>query len=95
MSLAKKRGMICRDHPDLSTRRQYKLVRLSRSAIYYNPVGIDADTLTVMKAGDQVFTGYLFFGSRQIATSLRRRGCRYHPASQRLMRLMGLQERIY
>jgi putative transposase len=49
MSPAKKRAMIERDHPELSISQQCKLVRLSRSAFYYMPVGIDADTPAMMK----------------------------------------------
>ena len=74
MSPAKKQSMIRRDHPDLSMSQQCKLVNLSRSAFYYTPVGIDAVTLALMKAIDRVFTKFPFFGSRQIATYLRRYG---------------------
>ena len=74
VSPAKKRAMIQRDRPELSTSQQCKLVQLSRSAFYYTPVGIDADTLAVMKEIDRVFTKYPFFGSRQIAAFLRREG---------------------
>ena len=35
--------MIKRDHPELSIRQHCKLVRLSRSALYYTPDGIDGD----------------------------------------------------
>lgn len=62
MSPVKKRSMIQRDLPDLSISQQCKLVQLSRSAFYYTPVGIDADTLAMMKEVDRVFTKYPFFG---------------------------------
>ena len=92
MSPAEKRGMIRRDHPDLSVRRQCKLVNLSRSAFYYSPLGIDPNTLAVMKSIDRVFTQYPFFGSRQIAAFLRREGMAVgRHRVRRLMRLMGLQ----
>ena len=61
MSPDKKRAMIRRDHPDLSISQQSKLVRLSRSAFYYTPVRIDADTLAMMKEIDRVFARYPFF----------------------------------
>ena len=64
MSPEKKRTMITRNHPKLSISQQCKLVRLSRSAFYYTPVGIDSATLTMMKEIDRVFTKYPFFGSR-------------------------------
>lgn len=66
--------MIKRDHPELSISQQCRLVRLSRSAFYYTPVGVDSDTLAMMKEIDRVFTKYPFFGSRQIAAYLRRVG---------------------
>lgn len=65
MSPAKKKALIRRDHPDLSVSRQCSLLKLSRSSLYYTPVGIDAETLEVMKTIDKVFTVYPFFGSRR------------------------------
>lgn len=47
-------------------------MRLSWSAFYHTTVGIDADTLAMMKEIEWVFTKYSFFGSRQIAAYLRR-----------------------
>ena len=66
--------MIKRDHPELSISQQCKLVRLSRSAFYYTLVGVNENTLAMMKEIDRVFTKYPFFGSRQIAACLRREG---------------------
>ncbi|MEL6432654.1 MAG: IS3 family transposase [Pseudomonadota bacterium] len=95
VSPARKRSMIQRDHPDLSISQQCKLVQLSRSAFYYTPVGIDTDTLTMMKEIDRVFTKYPFFGSRQIAAYLRREGTVVgRHRVRRLMAKMGL-EAIY
>ena len=95
MSRAKKKVLIRRDHPDLSISQQCRLVRLSRSAFYYAPVGIDAATLALMKAIDQVFTKYPFFGSRQIVAYLRRDGTVVgRHRVRRLMTKMGL-EAIY
>nr|WP_227538428.1 IS3 family transposase [Tritonibacter mobilis] len=95
VSPAKKRSMVQRDHPKLSISQQCKLVSLSRSAFYYTPVGIDADTLEMMKEIDRVFTKYPFFGSRQIAAYLRREGTVVgRHRVRRLMAKMGL-EAIY
>ncbi len=95
MSPEKKRTIIRRDHPDLSISQQCKLVRLSRSAFYYTPVGVNSDTLAVMKEIDRVFTKYPFFGSRQIAAFLRREGTIVgRHRVRRLMAKMGL-EAIY
>lgn len=90
-----KRSMVQRDHPELSISRQCKLVNLSRSAFYYTLVGVDAETLAMMKQIDRVFTKYPFFGSRQIAAYLRREGTVVgRHRVRRLMAKMGL-EAIY
>lgn len=87
--------MIRRGHPELSISQQCRLVKLSRSAFYYAPVGIDAATLALMKAIDRVFTKYPFCGSRQIAPYLRRDGIVVgRHRVRRLMAKMGL-EAIY
>ncbi|WP_289087355.1 IS3 family transposase [uncultured Sulfitobacter sp.] len=95
VSPKKKRAMIKRDHPELSISQQCKLVRLSRSAFYYTPDGIDGDTLSMMKEIDRVFTKYPFFGSRQIVAYLRRESTVVgRHRVRRLMARMGL-EAIY
>lgn len=95
MSPAEKKRMINRAHSKLSVARQCRLVKLSRSAFYYSPVGVDADTLALMKAIDQAFTKYPFFGSRRIVAYLRRDGISAsRHRVRRLMQLMGL-EAIY
>ena len=58
-------------------------------------VGIDDETLAVMKAIDQVFIKYPFFGGRQLQAYLRRAGVVVgRHRIRRLIRLMGL-EAIY
>lgn len=95
MSPPDKKQMIDRDHPALSIVQQCKLVKLSRSAFYYRPAGVDDETLELMKAIDQAFTHYPFFGSRRIAAFLRRQGIA--AGRHRIRRLMGLMglEAIY
>ncbi len=68
MSPADKKQMIRHDHPELSISQQCRLVRLSRSAFYYEPIGIDDGTLAVMTVIDKAFTRYPFFGSRRYNT---------------------------
>lgn len=93
MSPDKKRAMIKPDHPQLSISQQCKLVRLSRSAFYYTPVGINPDTLAMMNEIDRVFTKHPFFGSRQIAAYLRREGKTVgRHRVRRLMARMGPEE---
>ena len=80
--------MIQRDYSKLSIAQQCKLVRLSRSAFYYTPTGIDVATLELMKGIDRVFTKYPFFGSRQIAAYLPQSG--FSVGRHRVRRLMGI-----
>jgi len=95
VSPKKKRAMIKQDHPELSISQQCKLVRLSRSAFYYTPDGVDGDTLSMMKEIDRVFTKYPFFGSRQIVAYLRRESTVVgRHRVRRLMARMG-SEAIY
>jgi putative transposase len=92
MSPSERKTMISRGRADLSLTRQCKLLKVSRSSLYYTPVGIDAATLKLMNEIDRVFTKCPFFGSRQIAAYLPRNG--FHASRhrvRRLMLIMGLQ----
>ncbi|MFV8556680.1 transposase [Sulfitobacter sp. SBS6] len=66
MSPAKTRAMTQRDHPELSISRQYKLVRISRSAFYDASGDVNAERLAMTKKIDRVFTKYPLFGNRQL-----------------------------
>jgi len=78
-------------HPRLSMRRQCKLLSLSRSGLYYHPVGESAENLKFMKIIDKQFLHTPWYGSRQMARHMRRQGhkCGRHRV-RRLMRLMRL-----
>lgn len=92
MSPSERKAMINRDHTDLSLTKQCKLLKISRSSLYYTPVGVNAETLELMNEIDRVFTKYPFFGSRQIAAYLPRNGFRAgRHRVRRLMGIMGLQ----
>jgi putative transposase len=84
--------MIRKGSTKLSLTRQCKLLKISRSSIYYTPVGVNAETLALMHEIDRVFTKYPFFGSRQIAAYLPQSGFSAgRHRVRRLMNLMGLQ----
>ncbi len=92
MSPSERKAMVGKDHTDLSLTRQCRLLRISRSALYYTPVGFSAETLKLMNEIDRVFTRYPFFGSRQIAAYLPRNGFSAgRHRVRRLMQVMGLQ----
>lgn len=88
MSPSERKAMINPDRTDLSLTRQCKLLKISRSSLYYAPIGMNAETLELMNEIDRVFTKYPFFGSRQIAAYLPRNG--FHAGRHRVRRLMGV-----
>ena len=91
----KERKRMVNKRVGISLSRQCKILKISRSSLYYIPVGFSPDTLELMRQIDRVFTQYPFFGSRQIAAYLPRKG--YHAGRhriRRLMKIMGL-EAIY
>lgn len=65
-----------------------QLLKISRSSIYYTPVGFDQATIELMHEIDRVFTKYPFFGSRQIAAYLLQSG--FSAGRHRVRRLMGI-----
>lgn len=80
------------DHSELSIRRQCDLVGLTRSMLYYSPIGVSAEELALMKEIDRLFTTWPFYGSRKILLELRKAGHIVNRKRvQRLMQLMGLQ----
>jgi hypothetical protein len=58
MSPTERKAMIRKDRTDLSLTKQCKLLKISRSSLYYVPVGVNAETLELMNEIDRVFTKY-------------------------------------
>jgi putative transposase len=86
--------LIDKSDSELSISHQAKLIGISRSSLYYEPV-VDEYDLLLKRLIDEQYTLTPFYGSRRIKVSLARNG---HKANrkhvQRLMREMGL-EAIY
>lgn len=82
--------MVSADH-QLSQRRQCALLRLTRSGLYYRPVGESAENLRFMDLIDKQFLETPWYGSRQMARYMQRQGhkCGRHRV-RRLMRKMRL-----
>jgi putative transposase len=83
--------MIDRGHP-LPLTSQTRLLEVSRSSIYYEPVGTSDTDLALMAAMDLVHTKLPFYGIRRLRGELLGRGFdvgRQHVAT--LMRTMGIQ----
>ena len=92
MSRERRREMVDRRHPALSTVRQCALLGISRSGVYYRPRGPSQKDLAMMKLIDQQYLTTPFYGSRRMTVWLGREG---HSVNRkrvrRLMRTMGLQ----
>jgi putative transposase len=88
----KQRRALIKVEPTISLRRQCELLGVSRSGLYYEPVGTSPEDLKLMRRIDELHLKYPFYGSRKHAEALRAQGLvanRKHV--QRLMRLMGLE----
>ena len=60
-------------HP-LPVRRQARLLDLSRSSLYYQPVGVNDADLLLMAAIDDLHLKFPFYGARRIKDELRDQG---------------------
>ena len=85
------RGMVERDHPDLSIGQQRAPLQVPRSSFYYMAQGETKQNLDLMRLIDVQFLETLFFGVRQMTWHLPNEG---HAVNEKrirpLMRLMGL-----
>jgi putative transposase len=83
--------MIDRTHP-VSVTTQAELLSLSRSSVYYEPVGTSPSDLALMAALDEIHLQLPFYGARRLRDELVDRGFavgREHVAT--LMRRMGIE----
>ncbi len=84
--------MVKRQHHTLSVTRQCRLLGISRSGLYYRPVGVSDEDISLMKMIDRQYMATPFYGARKIAAWLkseRHNVNRKHV--RRLMQLMGLR----
>jgi putative transposase len=83
--------VVDRRHPLLSVARQCSLLDISRSGLYYQPVGIRQQDLALMKLIDRQYLATPFYGARRMAAWLR---SQHYKANRkrvrRLMQTMGL-----
>jgi putative transposase len=87
MSVERRRLMIDPAHERLSIARQCDLVSISRSSFYYEPAGETPLNLALMRLIDEQFLETPFYGARQMARHLRRRG--FMVGRKRVRRLMA------
>ena len=86
MSRERRREMVDRRHPALSTVRQCALLSISRSSLNYRRKGTCLENLTVMKAMDHQYLSTPFYGSRRMRVWLGTQGHRVN--RKRVQRLM-------
>ncbi|MFT7058917.1 MAG: putative transposase [Pseudorhodobacter sp.] len=87
--------MVSKDYK-LSVRRQCALLTLARSNLFYEAKGESAENLRFMAIIDKQFLQTPWYGSRQIARSMKREdhACGRHRVrrSMRLMRLVPIYQ---
>ena len=84
--------MVDEHHPSLSLVHQCQLLGISRSSLYYRPIGPSAEELTLLRLIDEQYLKTPFYGSRRMAVHLRQLGYSINRKRvQRLMRQLGLQ----
>ena len=83
--------MIDRDH-ELPIKRQAELLKLSRAAVYYQPVPVSDTDLALMRRIDELHLEHPFAGSRMLKRMLRDEGFEVGREHVRtLMRRMGVE----
>ncbi|MFQ5544173.1 MAG: IS3 family transposase [Nitrospiria bacterium] len=88
----KKRSLIKRNPAHISINKQCVLLSLSKGALYYKPIPMDAYTLRLMDLIDKQYMETPFYGSRKMLAYLNHIGHRVNRKRvQRLMRLMGIE----
>ena len=87
MSRERRREMVDRQHPALSTARQCALIGISRSSLYYRRKGASPEELAMMKAIDQQYLVTPFHGSWRMMVWLSRQG--HQVSRKRVQRLCG------
>jgi len=81
--------MLERENSDISLTEQAELLGISRSSLYYEPVGPSEQEIAIKWRIDEIYTRYPFYGSRRITAVLCREGLLIsRPTVQRYMREM-------
>jgi putative transposase len=83
--------MLEQESPELPLSTQAELLGLSRSSLYYQPVGPSAKEIAIKHRIDEIYTKYPIYGSRRMTAVLCREGRSIsRPTVQRYMREMGI-----
>jgi putative transposase len=82
--------MIDRAHP-MPITKQCRILELSRSSVYYQPLPLPEAELALMRRIDEIHLKLPFYGTRRIRDHLHREGYKVNRKKvQRLMHLMGI-----
>jgi putative transposase len=82
--------MIDRAHP-MPITKQCRILELSRSSVYYQPLPLPERDLALMRRIDEIHLKIPYYGSRRIRDQLQREGYKVNRKKvQRLMHLMGI-----
>jgi putative transposase len=92
VEVKQRRAAVDRHRPSLSVVRQCKLLDISRSGLYYQPMGVSDEDLSLMKLIDRQYMVTPFYGTRKMAAWLKsERRCVNRKHVRRLMQLIGLK----
>lgn len=62
--------MIDKNNNEINLKRQAELLGVSRSSIYYEPIGISFEDKKIMDLIDEIYTAHPFYGNRRIKAEL-------------------------
>lgn len=80
------------NHEQLSVRQQCELLDLNRSTLYYQKQAPKAEKLALMKAVDEGYTKYPFYGTRRMKVYLRTKGFEVNRKQlQKIYKTLGLE----
>jgi len=83
--------MLERGSGEISLVEQAHLLNISRSSLYYKPVGPSEQEITFKRGIDEIYTKYPFYGSRRMTAALCREGrIISRPTVQQYMREMDI-----
>ena len=91
--MRERRGLLEKEHPQISQRRQAELLAVARSSAAYQPVPVSEGDAQVMRIMDELYLKAPSLGSRPLVTLLERdHGILMNRKRvQRLRRVMGLE----
>lgn len=64
-------GLIDKNNKKINLTRQAELLGVSRSSIYYEPIGISLEDKRIMDLIDEIYTAHPFYGNRKIKAELK------------------------